>query len=103
MIGTITGVVLGVVGTGGHDLVAGAMLAASWLDDAQRLAEGVETTFKIIGAAVAVVFIVVALAVNRTLGAVLSMLLVAGVALYGVNHTDDLQNKTEQTFVQASP
>lgn len=73
------------------------MLAAGgWLDDANNLSQKVVTTGKAAGTAAAVVFVLLAYVAKRTLGAVFAALIVAGLVLYGINHTDTLQTKTQQ-------
>ncbi len=74
------------------------VLGVSWLEQLNTLAQTATTTGKAAGAAVAVVFILAAYAVKRTLGAVFAALVVAGLVLYGINNTDVLQKNTKDTL-----
>lgn len=74
------------------------ILAVNYLDQLNTLANQAVTTGKAAGAAVAVIFIIVAYALRRTLGAVFAAVIVAGVALYAINHTSDLEKNTADTF-----
>lgn len=74
------------------------VLAVNYLDQLNTLADQAVTTGKAAGAAVAVIFIIVAYALRRTLGAVFAAVIVAGVALYAINHTTDLEKNTADTF-----
>lgn len=78
-----------------------ALFAASWLDDVQTFSTNVTATGKVAASAAAVVFVIVGYIARRTLGAVFAAIIVGGVVLYAVNHTDDLQKKTEDTFITA--
>lgn len=81
---------------------AAALLAAGWITDAQNIAKQIQSAGKVAGAAFAVVFMLVAYAVKRTLGAVFGALVVAGVVLYAINNTDMLKSKTEETINNTS-
>jgi hypothetical protein len=74
------------------------LLATSWLDQLNAISTQATTTGKAAGAAVAIVFILAAYAVKRTLGAVFAALVVAGLVLYGINNTDTLQKNTKDTL-----
>lgn len=74
----------------------GAMLAAGWIDDATRIADKTKVAGVNVGYAAAVVFVIFAYIVRRTLGAVFAALIVAGLVLYGVSNVDRLQKKTEE-------
>ncbi len=74
------------------------VLGVSWLEQLNTLSQTATTTGKAAGAAVAVVFILAAYAVKRTLGAVFAALVVAGLVLYGINNTDVLQKNTKDTL-----
>jgi hypothetical protein len=74
------------------------LLATSWLDQLNSMSAAATTTGKAAGAAVAIVFILAAYAVKRTLGAVFAALVVAGLVLYGINNTDVLQKNTKDTL-----
>lgn len=75
-----------------------ALLATSWLDQLNSISTQGMTVGKAAGATVAVVFILAAYAVKRTLGAVFAALVVAGLVLYGINNTDVLQKNTKDTL-----
>jgi len=75
-----------------------ALLATSWIDQMNTLSASATTAGKAAGAAVAIVFILAAYAVKRTLGAVFASLVVAGLVLYGINNTDTLQKNTSDTL-----
>lgn len=74
------------------------VLATSWLDQLNAISTQGMTVGKAAGATVAVVFILAAYAVKRTLGAVFAALVVAGLVLYGINNTDTLQKNTKDTL-----
>lgn len=74
----------------------GAMLAAGWIDDATRIANKAKLAGVTLGQAAAVVFVIFAYVMRRTLGAVFAAIIVAGLVLYGVSNVDRLKTKTEQ-------
>lgn len=77
-----------------HPAMSGALMVGGWLDDATRLSDKVQSTGKGVAVAAAIVFIVVAFVWKRTLGAVFAVCIVAGLVLWAVNSTSQLQDKT---------
>lgn len=75
-----------------------ALLAAGWLDDFNNISKQVMTVGKASAAALVVVFMLVAYAAKRTIGAVIAAGIVGGLVLYVVNNTDMLRNKTQDTI-----
>lgn len=75
-----------------------SVLAIGWLEQLNTISSQATAAGKAAGAAVAIVFILTAYAVKRTLGAVAAALVVAGLVLYGINHTDVLEKNTTDTL-----
>lgn len=79
-------------------MFAAALLAAGWLDDFNNISKQVMSTGKASAAALVVVFMLVAYAAKRTVGAVIAAGIVGGLVLWVVNNTDILQKKTQDTI-----
>lgn len=74
------------------------MLAVNWLDSTDTFITHASTTAKAGVALVAIAVIGLAFGKSRSLGAVLTMGLVAGLALFMVNNTKTLEKNTTDTF-----
>lgn len=80
-------------------LFGSVMLAANWLDSTDTFITHASTTAKAAVALVAIVVIGAAFGRSKSLGAVLSIGLVAGLALFMVNNTKTLETNTKDTFI----
>jgi hypothetical protein len=77
--------------------------ATSWFDSATNMANSASNTGKVIAIAGAIGSIVIAFIIKRTLGAVFAAAIVAGFVLWGVNNTQNLQDKTTTDVGMRAP
>lgn len=83
-----------------HLLAYAPPFAISWLDRLGELSQQAATTGKAAGAAIVIVFVIVAAVSSRfRLGAIIMAALCGGFMLYAINNTDDLETNTTDTFI----